>query len=346
MNNPKKLKITTAVLLCTIVLLTTIPFGKACTIPSEPEVKLDVTVDAGSTHFRGEIVEFYILVSLSGKPIDAQTIDADLYFDGTYFADLTSTIQRVSVGLYRAIYTIPNDASIGTYALEVNACYYTAKGTALKCFLLSETLTNWNAWLIDITSTTASIKTDIGIIQVSLDNLNAKITSIDEKSVNIHTDIGVIKTDLNTINTQLSSINGSVATITTNIGQIQVDLTEINSQITIFNETTVTIQTDLGSLKTSIDTILEKVIVIEGNTVEIITSLGKINGTITQIQDDIAIIKTDIGEIKVTLLSMKTAPQETSTSNPTSVWWILALIVAIAAITFLAVAIKNRRNKA
>lgn len=342
MTNLKKIKVIVAILFCTIILfqLTTVSFGKAC-VPSEPEVKLDITVDVGSTYFRGEMAEFYILTSLSGNPIDPQTLKADLYFNGSYFANLTSAIQCVSVELYRVTYSIPLDASAGTYALEVNACYYTVEGTALKCFLLSQTLTNWNAWLIDITNTTATIKTDIGLIQVSLDNLNAKLTSIDERSVIIQTDIGVLKTDLNTINASMVSIDNSIAIITTNLGQIQVNLSQVNSQIAAFNDTTVTIQTDLGQVKTSIDTILDKVTIIEGNTVEIITSLGTINGTITEIQGDIATIKTDIGEIKVSLLSMKNAQQEASI--PTSIWWILAAVVALAAITVLVLVIKKRR---
>lgn len=110
-------------------------------IPTGP---LDIEVDAGSIHFRGEIADFYILVSLSGTPIDA-TLTAELYYEGLLDSNLTGLIQQVTTGLYRIPYTIPNDASPGTYALVVNAYRDYARGTALKTFLISQTLTGWNA---------------------------------------------------------------------------------------------------------------------------------------------------------------------------------------------------------
>lgn len=342
MNKNKMIKCSVATLLCIVVLfqLTMTSVGKACIIP---EASLDVNVDVGSIHFRGETAEFYILTSLSGNPVNPQTITADLYFNGSYFADLTSAVQWVSKGLCRVTYTIPNDALAGTYALEVNTCYYGVQGTALKCFVISQTLTNWNAWLIDATETAATIKTDIGIIQVSLDNLNAKVISIDERAINIQTDLGVIKTNLNAINASIISIDDSLVVVKTNLGLIELNLSLIDGQIVSFNDTTVTVQTDLGQIKANIDTILEKVTKIDDSTVEIKTKLGTITGTITEIQDDIATIKTDIGDIKMSLLSIKNTSEE-ATANPVSVWWILVIVVAIVMVTVLAIAVKNRRK--
>lgn len=95
------LKVKKALMLsCTVLLLyLTIfaPVSQACaTIPLGP---LDVEADVGSIHFRGEIADF-ILVSLSGTPIDA-TLTADLYYEGTLNANLTGLIQPVTTGLYR-----------------------------------------------------------------------------------------------------------------------------------------------------------------------------------------------------------------------------------------------------
>ena len=120
--------------------------GQACYVPPEPEVTLDVEAEVGSMHFRGEMAEFYILVSLNGDPVNA-SVKADLYYNGTLHSNLNALVQSASTGLYRVPYTIPLNASDGTYALVVDACYQTVDGTALTSFLLSQTLTGWGAWL-------------------------------------------------------------------------------------------------------------------------------------------------------------------------------------------------------
>jgi len=135
-----------SILFCALLLIQLTAFvsmSQACVLPSEP---LDVEVDVGSIHFNGEIADFYVLVSSSGAPTNA-TLTAYLYYDGAVYANLTSLVQPVSTGLYRIPYTIPCNACAGTYALVVNAQYCIFKGTALKTFLLSQTLTGWNAWL-------------------------------------------------------------------------------------------------------------------------------------------------------------------------------------------------------
>jgi hypothetical protein len=138
-----------SILVCAVLLLQLTTLGsvsKAC-IPIPPKPKpLDVEADVGSIHFNGEIADFYVLVSSSGTPKNA-TLTADLYYNGTLYANLTSLVQYVDTGLYRIPYTIPCDASAGTYALVVNARHCTGEGTALKSFLLSQTLAGWNAWL-------------------------------------------------------------------------------------------------------------------------------------------------------------------------------------------------------
>ncbi|MCJ7561014.1 hypothetical protein MUO79_10430, partial [Candidatus Bathyarchaeota archaeon] len=145
----KKTRAFISILVCALLLVqltTFVSISQACTpVPPKPEVKLDVEADVGSTHFAGEVAEFYVLVSLSGNPTNA-SIKASLYYNGTLHANLSGLVQYVTTGLYRIPYTIPNNASAGTYALVVNASYYTVEGTALKCFLLSQTLTGWNAW--------------------------------------------------------------------------------------------------------------------------------------------------------------------------------------------------------
>ena len=157
----KKTRALISILVCAVLLVqltTFVSISQACvTVPSEP---LDVEADVGSIHFNGETADFYVLVSSSGAPMNA-TLTADLYYDGALYANLTSLVQYVDTGLYRIPYTIPCDASAGTYALVVNAYCYTVEGTALKSFLLSQTLTGWNAWLTEIRNNVAIIKTDV-----------------------------------------------------------------------------------------------------------------------------------------------------------------------------------------
>ena len=141
----KKTRALISILVCAVLLVqltTFVSISQGCIpTPSEP---LDVEVDVGSIHFNGEIADFCILVSQSGAPTNA-TLTAELYYDGTLYANLTGSVQYVATGFYRITYTIPCNVSAGTYALVVNACYYTVEGTALKSFLLSQTLKGWNA---------------------------------------------------------------------------------------------------------------------------------------------------------------------------------------------------------
>jgi len=228
-----------SILLCTVIILqltALVSTGQACggTVITPGKPNLDVEIDVGSLHFTGEIAEFYVLVFLSGDRLDAK-LCANLYYNGTLNANLTSLVERVDIGLYRIPYTIPNNASAGAYALVVDATYPSClgifEGTALKSFQLSQTLTGWNAWLTEIRNTTATIKTDINTIQVSLENINAIVTNINENIVTIQTDIGVIKTDIDIIGLTLTKIEGNITTINTSIGNIQGNITSIQSDI-------------------------------------------------------------------------------------------------------------------
>ena len=109
---------------------------------------------------------------------------------GTFIADLTGAVTSVITGLFRIPYDIPATASTGTYTLKVMARYYSRYEIGLKSFLLSSTLTQWNAWLTDIKNDIATIKTDIGTIKGEI---------IEIKGVglaSIETDVGMIEADV------------------------------------------------------------------------------------------------------------------------------------------------------
>jgi archaellum component FlaC len=285
-----------AVLIVQFALLR-IPLGYSCGTTTNT---LTVDADVGSVHFRGETAEFYVLVSYQGRPVNAD-ISPMLYYGGGLLANLTDNVEYVDTGLYRVPFEISLEASPGTYALVVNATTCVSQGTALKSFLLSPTLTNWNGWIIDIQGDVATISTDVSMIKVSLQDIDARLVSIDGRIATIETDVGVIKADIENLNAVLLSINGTVATINTNVGKIIVDLGEIKATLIALNETVATIKTDLGDIETSIEDIRLQIATISGNVTTISTTLGDINGTLVSIEGDIANIKTDLGDVKVSL---------------------------------------------
>jgi hypothetical protein len=114
---------------------------------------LDVSLDVGAIHFRGEIAEFYILVTSSGRRVDV-SLNASILFSRT-ITELSSTdIERVDTGIYSVYHQIPANASTGTYALVVDVSRlilelnFTQTGSSLKSFLVSPTFTSWDALFI------------------------------------------------------------------------------------------------------------------------------------------------------------------------------------------------------
>ncbi len=306
--------------------------------------ELNVLVDVGSIHFRGEMAEFYILVSCLGRPVNAN-ISALLYYGDALHADLSSSVEHVATGLYRVPYNISLDASTGTYTLVAEAGYFSLNGVSMKAFLLSSTLTNWNAWLVEIHGDVATIETDIATFQISLDGINAKLQSIEGKIVTIETDLGTIKVDAELINATVIAIEGRIANIKSDLGEITVSVSDINATISAFEDSFVTIKTDLGIIKTSIDSINLTVTNINGTTVTLNTSLGDLEGTIEDIQGDIVTIKTDLGDVKVDLADVKDKlPSTPTTTLSVPVGSILSAIAAIFAIA--AVILLLRRRKA
>ena len=271
---------------------------------------LDIAMDVGSIHFKGEIAEFYILVSLLGEPTDAE-ISATLYKPDKTTEALTT--QWIAAGFYRVPYTIPTDAQPGTYVLVVKASYLALKGASLKSFLLNPTLTGWNALLISLNGTVGTIKTDVGLIKVKLDAVDATLVSVEGNIATINSNIGLIQTDINTINAKLVAINGTLVTIQTDVGLIQVYVEDIQLEVTEIN----------------------------GNTATIETTLGIIEGTITSIEEDIATIETDVGTVQADISKVKGAQE--SFTTPLYIAIIPALIAAIGAI--LAIILIRRKNK-
>ena len=162
---------------------------------------VDIDLDVGVIHFRGETAEFCMLTVYQGDIINATALETTLYKPGGSKVPLS--VQQIATGLYKAVYEIPVDAPVGTYALVVECDFAVAtviaKGASLKTFLLSSSLTGWNARLVSIDDMVAGIQTDTAIIKANLTTIGAKITSIDGNIATIETDVGTIKADVNTV---------------------------------------------------------------------------------------------------------------------------------------------------
>lgn len=191
---------------------------------------LDVHLDVGSIHFRGEIAEFYVQTARNGIPVNATITKAMLYHsEGQVSVDLTINVQHISTELYRIPYAVPAGAPTGTYVLTVDihthnmrdarAC---ARGTGAKSFLISSALTSTKALIAEISNNIATVVIpDLGTIKTNLTEIHATILAIDGKTVTIQTDIGTMETDLSTINAKVTRIEDDTATIETDIGTVE-----------------------------------------------------------------------------------------------------------------------------
>jgi len=198
---------------------------------------LDLEVNVGSTHFRGELAEFYVKTAFDGNLVNAKIDKAKLYYsNGSANLDLASDVQAVDTGLFRIPYSIPGDATKGTYTLVVEAHYYAdateAYGTGSGNFLVSPALTTQNALLIELEDNIGSIViSDLGIIKVNLTAINAKLVSVEEGEATIQSDIGTLKTNTDTINAKVTSIDGNVATISSDLGTVKSQVTTTGFQV-------------------------------------------------------------------------------------------------------------------
>ena len=183
-----------------------------------PYEELNMEVNVGTVHFRGEIAEFYVKTSLHGNAINASIWDATLYYEnGTQHADLLPNVEVITIGLYRITYTIPANAPTGTYTLSVKASFRTgmttATGHATASFIISPTLTAQNAYITEIKDNIATIIIpDLGTIKTDLDSLEPKVTSIDDGVATIETNIGTLQADVDTV----EDLIGGVDTTTQN----------------------------------------------------------------------------------------------------------------------------------
>jgi methyl-accepting chemotaxis protein len=265
---------------------------------------LTAEVDSNSIHFRGEIAEFYLQVDSLGELATATTINGTLYKPDETSESLTFMPVSGATGLYKAEFNVPTNAPIGRYELSVQATYETdsatSKGVSLDGFLLSETLTGWDAWLVDILDGVATIQTDVGIMRTDINDINAKVTRVDGTGVaTIETDIGTVRTSLGNIDAKVTRVDGTgVATIETDVGIVQTSLNDINASITAISDSLVTIHSNIGTITTSLASTGARITSIEEGLATIVTFAGEISGKITGVENGIVTIQTDMGTLR------------------------------------------------
>lgn len=266
---------------------------------------IEVEADVGTMHFRGELAEFYVLVKFLGKPTDAtEPLNATLYYAGTSIQTLTAA--KVDTGLYRILYGIPNNASSGTYTLVVEASVHTMKGSTLKSFQVSSTLTEWNAWLKEI-------KGDIATIVIP--------------------NLGLIEQNLTAINAKLVGINGTVGIINSTVGEMTVDLATLDTTITgLFVD-------NQGELFAKIDYYL-------GSEGTITTRLEDLNAVVERIEGNVITIKTDVGTIKIEIGELQTATSDAQAAASNSIYTISIFTVIAIVLSFVTfMSLRRKRSK-
>jgi PKD repeat protein len=201
---------------------------------------LDVETDVGSIYFAGELAEFRFLVSFLGEPSNATDITAKLYGPDRQIVAryiYPTNITLFATGVYSITYEV--DATAGTYTLVVEVEYSSLKASGLKSFLVSTTLSSWDAIITDIKGEIATVVVpNLRDIKLNLTSINATLTNIIINSkgdimAKIDTALGPVTAKLDTINTTVVAINGDVADIKTSVGDIQTNLGGLQSTLTI-----------------------------------------------------------------------------------------------------------------
>jgi hypothetical protein len=211
---------------------------------------LAVEVDVGRIHFRGEAAEFYILTTINGLPVNITNIGATIFKPDTTKEDLTA--ETKATGLYLITYEIQADALNGAYTLKVDADINGVNGGSLRSFLVSSTLTNWNAALVAFEDGIATIQTQVGMIKMNVTSVNAKIDAVQGDIAVIKTDIGEVRAYVAYVNSIVEKSNVTLVAIQGDIAVLKTEIGEIRGMITSVQGDVATIETVVGQLKVAL----------------------------------------------------------------------------------------------
>jgi len=299
--------------------------------PTPPAPALNVALDASPIYFRGEKAEVYILVSCNGEPVEANISSSVYSLQGV---SVNVAGQRIAKGLYVTSFTIPSDSPTGTYVVVVNASATVegakVKGAAMKSILVSSTLTEWNAKLISINGTVATIGTSLGVIRVKLDNNTAAIIA----------QLKTVKSDLlsqlNSISDKVSTLSNSVdsvkSTLTAGVQNIRNDIAGVKGDLATLSDS---MSKGFSSVNSAVGTLSSSVNSLGNSLSGQITSLGNsLSGQITSLGNTLSkSISDNANSIQTSIKNAQDSVSSQVKSSVGDLSTFLIIIGILAAIT-------------
>lgn len=216
--------------------------------PVDP-LALSVTADVGSVYFGGEIAQFRVLVSFLGKPVNASKLTAVLYGVGGEVVGRYSYPENITIldtGVYEFSYLV--DAGVnGTYTMVLHAEYLELKASTLKSFIVSQTLSGWDATIAEIKNDIATVVIpELGEIKLNLTEINATLVDVivgvnktltgmllkgEEIWLQINSSLGLLSVKLSDIEPKVVNIEDGVLSVQTSIGTVETKIDDVSTSV-------------------------------------------------------------------------------------------------------------------
>ena len=275
---------------------------------------LNVDMEVGEIHFPSEIVDAFVRVDVDGIITDATALSLTLYKGETFIETLDH--KNIGTGVYVATFDCPTEE--GDYFLKVSVTkeyeFFTFYGSAIAGFTVNPTINGFNARLIELEGSVATLLTDVGQLKVDISEINGKVVDIEGKIATIETDIGPLRATASNINAIVIEIKDGIATIETDIGPLKTDVSNINAKIVNIRDNVATIATNMGMLNATLSGINAKIVGIEGSIVTIETNVGilkanisDIHARVVAIEGKVITIETDIATFEKSVESLNAA---------------------------------------
>ncbi len=246
------------------------------TIPVSPNVAVTYTWLNGSFQMPNDNVGTYWTLTLSYMQVQYGSTKTVSATTGT-----GAYIQLVSGN--GALLTGITSNQTATLLADINSTLKTS---------MKVPLSELNATVVALNSTSAKITTAFGNMTATLKAINASVNAIVAGQVIVTTDLGTITTSLASMNATLASVSGNLATVVTSVGTITTSLSNINATVASNGQKLVTITTDLGTLSGTITSVSGKVATISTQLGTMQTNVSQIQGYTSQISNNTKTIGT------------------------------------------------------
>ena len=163
-------------------------------------------------------------------------------------------------------------------------------------------LSELNATIVELNSTSAKITTAFGNMTATLQAINATIASVEAGQVVVQTTLGTITTSLASMDATLTSVSGNVATINTTVGAQTTTLNNINATVTSNGNKLVTISTDLGTFSGTITSVSGGLATIQTQLGTMQTNVSQIAGYTSHLNQTVKTLQSGYGTLEVFLV--------------------------------------------